>query len=294
MSTPGNPDASPPHPPQQWYCKRAAGPDGPWSSERLLAEIAAGRVTPDDLVKTDAMPEWVAAKSVNGLAFPDTPAPTPPGRTNGPPPLPANSPPLPPKPRPKSVPPTLPGRRPRADASRPRPVIWGYVGGVLVVLTVGLGVAAVALKDRERADGASSADTARSPDPANTARPTPTQPTTPSDGAAIPARPRPDTGSSAVLPPPPPKSAEYRDLFPGWTLNGWVGGETGKPARWKVVPGEYVEVAPGSGNIRTLQEFKGNYVIQLEFWLPPTPGKRGQQKANSKGIRPGAVRGPNP
>lgn len=209
MSTNLTPDAAPP-PVQRWYCKRANGQDGPWSAEQLLAEAAAGRVTPDDLVKTDAMSEWVDAKSVNGLDFPERPragppTPTRPGNTPGPavgpPPLPTQPPPLPVKPRPKSVPPTQPGRRPTADAPRPRYVSWKYVGAAVVMLTVGLGVAVVVLKDRGRADVASLPNSARPPEPAVTDRPTPPQPTNRSNGPETPAQTKTDTGSPAVPPP---------------------------------------------------------------------------------------------
>jgi hypothetical protein len=192
MSTEATP--SPQSPVQRWYCKRDDEQVGPWSSEQLLAEAAAGRVTPDDLVKTDAMPDWRAAKSVKGLVFREKPA--------DPPPLPAKPPPLPPK----SAPHTLPGRRPAANARRLQPVIWGYVGAALVMLTIGLAVAVVVLKDRERADVAPSPTATRSAESTGTVRPSPLPIHLSSDSDAT-APANADPGSQPAAPQPEPKPA---------------------------------------------------------------------------------------
>jgi hypothetical protein len=67
-------------------------------------------------------------------------------------------------------------------------------------------------------------------------------------------------------------------LFDGSDLSGWEGGE-GKPAAWKVEQG-YMEVVPGSGNVRTKQQF-GDCQLHVE-WAAPTEVKgEGQGRGNS-------------
>jgi hypothetical protein len=74
----------------------------------------------------------------------------------------------------------------------------------------------------------------------------------------------------------PPSDAVV--LFDGADLSQWVGGD-GQPAAWKLENG-YMEVAPGSGNIRTLQEF-GDCQLHLEFASPIEVKGDGQGRGNS-------------
>lgn len=214
MTPERTPDAGP-NPVQQWYRKRADGLDGPWSAEQLLVEVASGRVLPDDLVKTDTMPEWMAAKSVKGLEFTTSAA--------GPPPLPVKPPPLPSQSRPRLIPPSLPKQQPAAKARRSQSVIWGYFGVALFVLTVGLGVAVVILKDRERAETASSPPTSGSFEPLLTDRlnTQATQPTASTGGSGDTLQPKsssqqpsqsesPSVGLTEPLTPKPPSPTPDR------------------------------------------------------------------------------------
>ena len=79
----------------------------------------------------------------------------------------------------------------------------------------------------------------------------------------------------------PPKDAIV--LFDGKNLDQWQRND-GSPADWTIKDG-YAEGKPpaagGHGNdIQTKQKFK-DYHLHLEFWLPQTPGKNGEAKANS-------------
>jgi hypothetical protein len=64
-------------------------------------------------------------------------------------------------------------------------------------------------------------------------------------------------------------------LFDGTDLSGWVGGNA-QPAPWKLENG-YMEVVPGSGNIRTREEF-GDCQLHLEFASPV------EVKATGRGV----------
>lgn len=76
----------------------------------------------------------------------------------------------------------------------------------------------------------------------------------------------PGTASVQNRPGRPPSDAVI--LFDGKDLAGWVSvKDPGCPAPWKVENG-YMEVVPGSGNIRTRVEF-GDCQLHVE-WTPPT------------------------
>jgi hypothetical protein len=85
------------------------------------------------------------------------------------------------------------------------------------------------------------------------------------------------------LPAPPPPGAaakppEWRSLFNGKDLTGWVG-KNGQPAAWKA-ENDYVEVTPGLGNIWTKETF-GDFELHAEFWIPREAGKKDQGRGNS-------------
>jgi hypothetical protein len=67
-------------------------------------------------------------------------------------------------------------------------------------------------------------------------------------------------------------------LFGGDSLDGWVGGD-GTPARWNVEDG-YMEVAPGTGNIRTVEQVP-DCQLHLEFCAPSVVKGDSQGRGNS-------------
>ncbi|HEY0076623.1 MAG TPA: DUF1080 domain-containing protein [Abditibacteriaceae bacterium] len=69
-------------------------------------------------------------------------------------------------------------------------------------------------------------------------------------------------------------------LFDGSDLSGWSG-KGGSDAAWKVENG-YMEVAPGTGNIRTRQEF-GDCQLHLE-WAAPEVVKGDSQGRGNSGV----------
>jgi hypothetical protein len=75
----------------------------------------------------------------------------------------------------------------------------------------------------------------------------------------------------------PPEGAKV--LFDGKDLSGWstMGG---KPAAWKLGEG-FVEVVPGSGNMRTKGTFGPDFKLHVEFWLPLMASATSQARANS-------------
>jgi hypothetical protein len=69
-------------------------------------------------------------------------------------------------------------------------------------------------------------------------------------------------------------------LFDGTDLSGWVSvKEPGTPAGWKVENG-YMEVLPGTGNIKTKDEF-GSCHLHVEFATPEVVKGDGQGRGNS-------------
>ncbi len=75
--------------------------------------------------------------------------------------------------------------------------------------------------------------------------------------------------------------SEWRDvvLFSGSDMSAWKALESDTASPWRVEDGAMV-VVPGSGSIRSIQEF-GDCVINLEFQLPSMPEAKGQARANS-------------
>ncbi|MBI3866060.1 MAG: DUF1080 domain-containing protein [Planctomycetia bacterium] len=85
----------------------------------------------------------------------------------------------------------------------------------------------------------------------------------------------PATGTS----PSPPRESGWVDLLNGKDLTGWVR-QDGKAPAWKVTP-DYIEIVPGSGSIRTAQDFGPDFELHAEFRLPLMADKQGQARANS-------------
>jgi hypothetical protein len=78
---------------------------------------------------------------------------------------------------------------------------------------------------------------------------------------------------------PAPPGAEV--LFDGTSLDGWVGRNDGKPARWKLLPGGVMQVEKGAGDIVTEKKFDGHFRLHVEFRVPHEPGHTGQDAGNS-------------
>lgn len=87
---------------------------------------------------------------------------------------------------------------------------------------------------------------------------------------------RPGTCSTQDTPGLPPSDAVV--LFDGSSLDGWVS-VGGGPARWRVENG-YMEVEPGTGNIRTKEEF-GDCQLHIEWAAPAVVKGESQGRGNS-------------
>lgn len=94
-------------------------------------------------------------------------------------------------------------------------------------------------------------------------------------------RPRPVVvapGGPAIVQPP----TDAVILFDGTTLEAWEAQrDGGGPASWRLVDGA-MEVAPGSGGIRTRATF-GDVQLHLE-WLAPAPARGGGQDRGNSGV----------
>ncbi len=88
----------------------------------------------------------------------------------------------------------------------------------------------------------------------------------------------PGTCGTQEAPGQPPSDATV--LFDGKDLSNWEAVKGGA-AGWKVENG-YMEVAPGSGDIRTRQEFR-DMQLHLE-WREPTPPKGESQERGNSGV----------
>lgn len=86
----------------------------------------------------------------------------------------------------------------------------------------------------------------------------------------------PGTASTLEAPGRPPSDAVV--LFDGKDLGAWVAMD-GSPTRW-VVKDEAMECVPGSGYVRTLQNF-GDCQLHLEFAAPTQAESTGQGRGNS-------------
>lgn len=89
-------------------------------------------------------------------------------------------------------------------------------------------------------------------------------------------RPQPVAPVQVNLPVPPPPDAVV--LFGGNDLSKWQQ-TNGSAARWKVENG-YFEVQPGTGAIRTKEEF-GDAQVHVEWASPNPPKGTGQDRGNS-------------
>jgi hypothetical protein len=67
-------------------------------------------------------------------------------------------------------------------------------------------------------------------------------------------------------------------LFDGTSLASWTDGN-GAPAKWKVENG-YMEVAPGTGNIKSTSAW-GDVQLHIEWAAPLPPEGEGQERGNS-------------
>jgi len=76
----------------------------------------------------------------------------------------------------------------------------------------------------------------------------------------------------------PPSDAVV--LFDGQSLAAWQQGD-GKPPAWKVKDG-YFEVAPGTGDLVTVQAF-GDCQLHLE-WATPSPSQGTDQETGNSGV----------
>lgn len=70
-------------------------------------------------------------------------------------------------------------------------------------------------------------------------------------------------------------------LFDGKDLSQWVRRDNRQPPDWTVTDG-YMEVKPTS-DIITKQEF-GDYLLHVEFWIPPTPDNVTSQAKGNSGV----------
>lgn len=80
---------------------------------------------------------------------------------------------------------------------------------------------------------------------------------------------------------PIPAPADAAKLFDGEGLSHWVRTD-GTPARWKLLPGDALEVAPGTGDIQTRATF-GDVRIHVE-WASPDPAEGSDQDRGNSGV----------
>ena len=91
-------------------------------------------------------------------------------------------------------------------------------------------------------------------------------------------RPQPPVVTPAPADRPAAPPADAIVLFDGTGLSQWEG-DSGQAAPWKVENG-YVEIAAGSGEIRTKRGF-GDCQLHLEWMAPAPPHGEGQDRGNS-------------
>jgi hypothetical protein len=94
------------------------------------------------------------------------------------------------------------------------------------------------------------------------------------------SRPQPKVVDPGKAGPPVPPPADAVVLFDGKDLSKWRTDKDGSPAKWTVESG-YMQVADGTGTIRTADAF-GDAQLHVE-WASPAPpvGKGGQDQGNS-------------
>ncbi|RKY61375.1 MAG: DUF1080 domain-containing protein [Candidatus Latescibacterota bacterium] len=90
-------------------------------------------------------------------------------------------------------------------------------------------------------------------------------------------RPHPRVVVPGAKPGDPPSDAIV--LFDGTDLSGWISVKDGGEAKWKVEDG-YMEVVPGTGNIRTKEEF-GDCQLHIEWAAPAEVRGESQGRGNS-------------
>jgi hypothetical protein len=78
---------------------------------------------------------------------------------------------------------------------------------------------------------------------------------------------------------PPPEGAIV--LFDGKSLDSWASKNGKDPARWKLVPGNAMQGAKGTGDIITREKFAGKFKLHVEFRVPYEPSGKGQGRGNS-------------
>jgi hypothetical protein len=93
-------------------------------------------------------------------------------------------------------------------------------------------------------------------------------------------RPRPPVVDPGPEHPPVPPPADAIVLFDGKSLSAWAG-DSGAPARWTVRDG-FMEVAPGTGAIRTRRAF-GSVQLHVE-WASPLPAEGESQERGNSGV----------
>ena len=91
-------------------------------------------------------------------------------------------------------------------------------------------------------------------------------------------RPRPPVVDPGPERPPVPPPSDAIVLFDGKDLSQWQSQDS-LPAKWVVRDG-YMEVAPGTGEIRTKRRF-GSVQLHIEWATPATPKGEGQERGNS-------------
>ena len=70
-------------------------------------------------------------------------------------------------------------------------------------------------------------------------------------------------------------------LFDGKNLNQWVNkNDNAKPAGWKIINNDYMEVVPDSGDIQTIMKF-GDCQLHIEWSAPDEVVDGGQMRGNS-------------
>jgi hypothetical protein len=88
----------------------------------------------------------------------------------------------------------------------------------------------------------------------------------------------PEDGKDVTSVQPPPGAIV---LFDGKSLDNWQSRNGKDQAKWKLVDGNAVQVAPGTGDIITKQKFDGRFKLHVEFRVPYEPKNSGQGRGNS-------------
>ena len=93
-------------------------------------------------------------------------------------------------------------------------------------------------------------------------------------------RPKPPVVNPGPAGPPAPVPSDAIVLFDGRSLDAWETADSlALPPRWKVT-GSFMEVAAGTGGIRTRKSF-GDVQLRVEWASPTPPRGEGQDRGNS-------------